>query len=93
MDPESRVSEQWVRDIRAWLETQPGATEFDGSPLDGVQRVMSIKDQRIAELKTQLAEARAAARWFYADRLTCVSVQAINLERWPWLADEAGDGV
>jgi len=59
MDLTSHVYEQWVRDIRAWLEEQPGATEFDGSPLDGVMRVMSIKDTRIAELETQLAEARA----------------------------------
>jgi len=56
MDLKSHVSEAWVRDIRKWLEAQPGATEFDGSPLDGVQRVMQYKDTRIVELEQQLAD-------------------------------------
>ena len=48
------ISEGWVRDIRKWLEKQPGATEFDGSPLDGVQRVMKRKDVRIEQLENEL---------------------------------------
>jgi predicted RNA-binding Zn-ribbon protein involved in translation (DUF1610 family) len=70
MDLKSHVSEAWVRDIRAWLETQPGATEFDGSPLDGVQRVMRYKDERIAELEQQVRElmTEITAAKFYLER-------------------------
>lgn len=53
------VLDGWIRDIRGWLETQPGATEGDGSPLDGVLRVVHRKDVRIKELNAKLSDAEA----------------------------------
>lgn len=83
MDLKSHVYSQWIRDIRAWLETQPGATEFDGSPLDGILRVMRHKDER-------LAAAEAAARWLWPK----VSDDAYDAawEKWPWLDSESAKG-
>lgn len=48
------IVDAWLKDIRAWLETQPGATEGDGSPLDGVLRVTAYRDKQIANLQQEL---------------------------------------
>ena len=56
MDLKDRVYSQWIRDIRAWLETQPGVTEGDGSPLDGILRVMKHKDDQLAAAEAFVAK-------------------------------------
>lgn len=53
------VLDGWTRDIRGWLETQPGPTEGDASPLDGIRRVMERKEARIDQLERELAAAEA----------------------------------
>ena len=44
----------WIADIRSWLEEQTGATEFDGTPIDGIRRVMAAKDTEIERLREEL---------------------------------------
>lgn len=68
-DLKDHVYSQWIRDIRAWLETQPGVTEGDASPLDGIVRVMKHKDEQLADCRRLLREVLRGRRRFMRDSL------------------------
>ena len=66
-----------------------GREGFDGPALDC--RVCKQQSE-IVELRQQLAEARAAARWIYYEFNQLTDDGANIPLRWPWLAEEQNGG-